>query len=98
MGSETAQLARLTRQQYESNLANEGTDEAEQRNNTDCRDCARVRAWSGMIPWPMPGRLDALISFQTYAEWQAFYLLNTNLARNLAEACRMVFKTSRDLA
>ena len=47
-----------------------------------------------MIPWPMPGRLDALISLQTYAEWQAFYLLNTNLARTLAEACRMVFKTS----
>lgn len=24
--------------------------------------------------WPMPGQLDALISFATYAEWQAFFL------------------------
>jgi hypothetical protein len=27
-----------------------------------------------MFPWPMPGRLDALNSFETYAEWQAFFL------------------------
>jgi len=26
------------------------------------------------IPWPMRGRLDALVSFATYAEWQAFFL------------------------
>jgi len=55
-----------------------------------------LTGWSGMIPWPMPCRLDVPISFQTYAQWQAFYLLNINLARTLAEACRMV-KTSRDL-
>jgi hypothetical protein len=27
-----------------------------------------------LLPWPMPGRLDAMISFSTYAEWQAFFL------------------------
>jgi hypothetical protein len=26
------------------------------------------------IQWPLPGRLDATISFATYAEWQAFFL------------------------
>ena len=27
-----------------------------------------------LLPWPMPGRLDAMISFSTYAEWQDFFL------------------------
>jgi hypothetical protein len=27
-----------------------------------------------LLPWPMPGRLDAMMSFLTYAEWQKFFL------------------------
>lgn len=27
-----------------------------------------------LLPWPMPGRLDAITSFSTYAEWQDFFL------------------------
>lgn len=27
-----------------------------------------------LLPWPMPGRLDAMVSFSTYAEWQKFFL------------------------
>ncbi len=27
-----------------------------------------------LLPWPMPGRLDAMISFSTYAGWQDFFL------------------------
>lgn len=27
-----------------------------------------------LLPWPMPGRLDAMISFSTYVEWQDFFL------------------------
>jgi hypothetical protein len=27
-----------------------------------------------LLPWPMPGRLDAMTSFSTYAKWQDFFL------------------------
>lgn len=27
-----------------------------------------------LLPWPMPGRLDAMVPVSTYAEWQAFFV------------------------
>jgi hypothetical protein len=27
-----------------------------------------------LLPWPMPGRLDATVPFSTYADWEAFFL------------------------
>ena len=46
-----------------------------------------------LLPWPMPGRLDAMISFSTYAEWQDFFL-----RLSLAQGIPMIVTAKYDRA
>src|ERR1035441_4820675 len=48
------------------------------------------------VPWPMPGRLDAIASFATFAEWQAF-ILELGLSPGIPDIVTVKFKRAQKL-
>jgi hypothetical protein len=49
------------------------------------------------VPWPMPGRLDAIVPFATFTEWQAF-ILDFGLRPGIPDIVTAKFKRALKIA